>query len=115
MVLSLLVFSAGAATGEVDLLPVPSPMANWTARLSVHYSQDSSLIYWFNGSQATQVPMGSGTGTLEGLSDHFTLSLWMKHGVTASKSKREEETVICSTTQSGKFVPSPAPFVLVAR
>ncbi|KAJ7317680.1 hypothetical protein JRQ81_003842 [Phrynocephalus forsythii] len=48
----------GAATGEVDLLPVPSPTANWTARLSVHYSQDSSLIYWFNGSQATQLPMG---------------------------------------------------------
>lgn len=92
----------GAATGEVDLLPVPSPMANWTARLSVHYSQDSSLIYWFNGSQATQVPMGSGASTLEGLSDHFTLSLWMKHGVTPSKGKREEETVICSTMRSGK-------------
>ncbi|XP_048359191.1 calsyntenin-3 isoform X1 [Sphaerodactylus townsendi] len=90
----------GAATGEVDLLPVPGPTANWTARLSVHYSQDSSLIYWFNGSQATQVPMGSGTGSLEGLSDHFTLSLWMKHGVTPSKGKREEETVICSTMQS---------------
>ncbi|XP_034996843.1 calsyntenin-3 [Zootoca vivipara] len=90
----------GAATGEVDLLPVPGPMANWTAQLSVHYSQDSSLIYWFNGSQATQVPMGSGTGALEGLSDHFTLSLWMKHGVTPSKGKREEETVICSTMQS---------------
>ncbi|KAF2981678.1 hypothetical protein EK904_001141 [Melospiza melodia maxima] len=45
----------GAASGEIDLLPVPSPTANWTARLSVHYSQDSSLIYWFNGSQAAQV------------------------------------------------------------
>ncbi|KAM6468490.1 calsyntenin-3 isoform 2-T2 [Liasis olivaceus] len=90
----------GAARGEVDLLPVPGPMANWTARLSVHYSQDSSLIYWFNGSQATQVPMGSGTGALEGLSDHFTLSLWMKHGVMPNKGKKEEETVICSTMRS---------------
>uniref|UniRef100_A0A8C5SJ53 Calsyntenin-3 n=1 Tax=Laticauda laticaudata TaxID=8630 RepID=A0A8C5SJ53_LATLA len=90
----------GAARGEVDLLPVPSPMANWTARLSVHYSQDSSLIYWFNGSQATQVPMGSGTGALEGLSDHFTLSLWVKHGVMPNKGKKEEETVICSTMKS---------------
>ncbi|XP_044305617.1 calsyntenin-3, partial [Varanus komodoensis] len=90
----------GAATGEVDLLPVPGPMANWTARLSVHYSQDSSLIYWFNGSQATQVPMGSGTGALEGMSDHFTLSLWMKHSVAPSKGKREEETVICSTMRN---------------
>ncbi|XP_039194723.1 calsyntenin-3 isoform X2 [Crotalus tigris] len=90
----------GAARGEVDLLPVPGPMANWTARLSVHYSQDSSLIYWFNGSQATQVPMGSGTGALEGLSDHFTLSLWMKHAVMPNKGKKEEETVICSTMRS---------------
>ncbi|XP_063150726.1 calsyntenin-3 isoform X2 [Candoia aspera] len=90
----------GAARGEVDLLPVPGPMANWTARLSVHYSQDSSLIYWFNGSQATQVPMGSGTGALEGLSDHFTLSLWMKHGVMPNKGKKEEETIICSTMRS---------------
>uniref|UniRef100_A0A8D0H974 Calsyntenin-3 n=1 Tax=Sphenodon punctatus TaxID=8508 RepID=A0A8D0H974_SPHPU len=90
----------GAATGEVDLLPVPSPVANWTAGLSVHYSQDSSLIYWFNGSQATQVPMGSGASSHEGLSDHFTLSLWMKHAVGPSKGKKEEETVICNTVQS---------------
>ncbi|XP_067401985.1 calsyntenin-3 [Emydura macquarii macquarii] len=86
----------GAASGEVDLLPVPSPLANWTARLSVHYSQDSSLIYWFNGSQATQVPVGSAVG----LSDHFTMSLWMKHAVVPGKGKKEEETVICSTVQS---------------
>lgn len=33
--------------GEVDLLPMPGPNANWVAGLSVHYSQDSSLIYWF--------------------------------------------------------------------
>ncbi|KAM9172894.1 calsyntenin-3 isoform 1-T1 [Pangshura tecta] len=90
----------GAASGEVDLLPVPSPLANWTARLSVHYSQDSSLIYWFNGSQVAQVPVGSGVGAHEGLSDHFTLSLWMKHAVVPGKGKKEEETVICSTVQS---------------
>ncbi|XP_056195025.1 calsyntenin-3 isoform X2 [Falco biarmicus] len=90
----------GAASGEIDLLPVPGPMANWTARLSVHYSQDSSLIYWFNGSQAAQVPMVNGPNAHEGLSDHFTLSLWMKHAVVPSKGRREEETVICSTVQS---------------
>uniref|UniRef100_A0A663M4J6 Calsyntenin-3 n=1 Tax=Athene cunicularia TaxID=194338 RepID=A0A663M4J6_ATHCN len=71
----------GAASGEIDLLPVPSPVANWTAQLSVHYSQDSSLIYWFNGSQAAQVPVVNGLNTHEGLSDHFTLSVWMKHAV----------------------------------
>ncbi|CAM2097341.1 unnamed protein product [Caretta caretta] len=90
----------GAASGEVDLLPVSSPLANWTARLSVHYSQDSSLIYWFNGSQVAQVPVGIGVGAHERLSDHFTLSLWMKHAVVPGKGKKEEETVICSTVQS---------------
>ncbi|XP_042130015.2 calsyntenin-3 isoform X1 [Peromyscus maniculatus bairdii] len=94
----------GAATGEVDLLPMPGPNANWTAGLSVHYSQDSSLIYWFNGTQAVQVPLGGpaglGSGPQDGLSDHFTLSFWMKHGVTPSKGKKEEETIVCNTVQN---------------
>ncbi|KAM7335464.1 calsyntenin-3 isoform X1 [Alexandromys fortis] len=94
----------GAATGEVDLLPMPGPNANWTAGLSVHYSQDSSLIYWFNGTQAVQVPLGGpaglGAGPQDGLSDHFTLSFWMKHGVTPSKGKKEEETIVCNTVQN---------------
>lgn len=100
--------SIGAATGEVDLLPMPGPSANWTAGLSVHYSQDSSLIYWFNGTQAVQVPLGStaglGSGPQESLSDHFTLSFWMKHGATPSKkeSKKEEETIVCNTVQNGE-------------
>ncbi|ERE66563.1 calsyntenin-3 [Cricetulus griseus] len=94
----------GAATGEVDLLPMPGPNANWTAGLSVHYSQDSSLIYWFNGTQAVQVPLGGpaglGSGPQDGLSDHFTLSFWMKHGVTPNKGKKEEETIVCNTVQN---------------
>lgn len=102
--------SAGAAPGEVDLLPMPGPNANWTAGLSVHYSQDSSLIYWFNGTQAVQVPLGGtaglGSGPQDSLSDHFTLSFWMKHGVTPNKGKKEEETIVCNTVQNGE--PSPA-------
>ncbi|XP_042524444.1 calsyntenin-3-like [Dipodomys spectabilis] len=94
----------GAATGEVDLLPMPGPNANWTAGLSVQYSQDSSLIYWFNGTQAVQVPVGSpagpGSAPIDGLSDHFTLSFWMKHGVAPSKAKKEEETILCHTVQN---------------
>nr|KAF6373276.1 calsyntenin 3 [Pipistrellus kuhlii] len=94
----------GAATGEVDLLPMPGPNANWTAGLSVHYSQDSSLIYWFNGTQAVQVPLsgmsGLGSGPQDNLSDHFTLSFWMKHGVTPNKGKKEEETIVCNTVQN---------------
>ncbi|XP_006210954.2 calsyntenin-3 [Vicugna pacos] len=94
----------GAAPGEVDLLPMPGPNANWTAGLSVHYSQDSSLIYWFNGTQAVQVPLGGtaglGSGPQDSLSDHFTLSFWMKHGVTPNKGKKEEETIVCNTVQN---------------
>ncbi|XP_032246706.1 calsyntenin-3 [Phoca vitulina] len=94
----------GAATGEVDLLPMPGPNANWTAGLSVHYSQDSSLIYWFNGTQAVQVPLGGtaglGSGPQDSLSDHFTLSFWMKHGVTPNRGKKEEETIVCNTVQN---------------
>jgi len=84
----------GAATGEVDLLPMPGPNANWTAGLSVHYSQDSSLIYWFNGTA------GLGSGPQDSLSDHFTLSFWMKHGVTPNRGKKEEETIVCNTVQN---------------
>lgn len=85
---------------------MPGPNANWTAGLSVHYSQDSSLIYWFNGTQAVQVPLGGaaglGSGLPDSLSDHFTLSFWMKHGVTPNKGKKEEETIVCNTVQNGE-------------
>lgn len=85
---------------------MPGPNANWTAGLSVHYSQDSSLIYWFNGTQAVQVPLGGaaglGSGPPDSLSDHFTLSFWMKHGVTPNKGKKEEETIVCNTVQNGE-------------
>ena len=48
---------------------MPGPNANWTAGLSVHYSQDSSLIYWFNGTQAVQVPLGGAAGLGSGPPD----------------------------------------------
>ncbi|XP_069099129.1 calsyntenin-3 [Pleurodeles waltl] len=87
----------GASNGEVDLLPATGPHYNWTSGLSVHYSQDSSVIYWFNGTQSTLVPRGI---VQEGLSDHFTLSLWMKHAVSPIKPKKEEETIICNTIKN---------------
>lgn len=90
---------------------MPGPNANWTAGLSVHYSQDSSLIYWFNGTQAVQVPLGGtaglGLGPQDSLSDHFTLSFWMKHGVTPNKGKKEEETIVCNTVQNGESCSGP--------
>ncbi|XP_078507609.1 calsyntenin-3 [Lissotriton helveticus] len=87
----------GASNREVDLLPTTGPHYNWTSGLSVHYSQDSSVIYWFNGTQSTLVPPGV---VQEGLSDHFTLSLWMKHAVSPIKPKKEEETIICNTIKN---------------
>ncbi|XP_029437521.1 calsyntenin-3 isoform X2 [Rhinatrema bivittatum] len=87
----------GAFAGEIDLLPTPAPNSNWTAGLSIHYSQDSSLIFWFNGSQATSLPPRV---VPDGLSDHFTLSLWMKHAVGPGKLRKEEESVICNTIRN---------------
>ncbi|XP_038629961.1 calsyntenin-3-like [Scyliorhinus canicula] len=81
----------GAIPGEVDLLPPPSALLNWTQGLSTYYSQDSSQIYWFNGSRAARVPeqlLGPS------LADLFTLSFWLKHGTVKYK---ETEAVICNT------------------
>lgn len=45
---------------------------------------------------------GLGSGPPDSLSDHFTLSFWMKHGVTPNKGKKEEETIVCNTVQNGE-------------
>nr|XP_014354414.1 PREDICTED: calsyntenin-3 [Latimeria chalumnae] len=87
----------GAATGTVDLLPVPRPSTNWTLGMSTHYSQDSSLIYWFNGTQAVRVPVRVSP---DGLSDHFTVAFWMKHAMTGGKTRKQEETILCNTIRN---------------
>uniref|UniRef100_H2ZZP1 Calsyntenin 3 n=1 Tax=Latimeria chalumnae TaxID=7897 RepID=H2ZZP1_LATCH len=90
----------GAATGTVDLLPVPRPSTNWTLGMSTHYSQDSSLIYWFNGTQAVRVPVRVSP---DGLSDHFTVAFWMKHAMTGGKTRKQEETILCNTIRNGEW------------
>lgn len=74
-------------------------------RASVHYSQDSSLIYCSTapcgGAGAPWGRQGLGSGP-DSLSDHFTLSFWMKHCVTPNKGKKEEETIVCNTVQNGE-------------
>uniref|UniRef100_A0A669C7E9 Calsyntenin-3 n=1 Tax=Oreochromis niloticus TaxID=8128 RepID=A0A669C7E9_ORENI len=84
----------GAVRGEVDLLPPPSPAANWTSALPTLPSSDSSLIFSFNGSNHVAVVPDSVVSALSG--DHFTLQLWMRRG----GSRKEEETIVCSTVRN---------------
>ncbi|XP_072893581.1 LOW QUALITY PROTEIN: calsyntenin-3-like [Hemitrygon akajei] len=85
----------GASRGEVDLLPPPGPLMNWTRGLPTLESQDTSQVYLFNRSRAVRVPPGA---VPPGLGDSFTLSFWMKHGA-ASKDPhaRDEEAIVCHT------------------
>ncbi|XP_027003760.1 calsyntenin-3 isoform X2 [Tachysurus fulvidraco] len=96
----------GAVRGEVDLLPPPSPAANWTAALPTLPSSDSSLVFSFNGSTHVAVVPDPVTSTVPG--DHFTLQLWMRRGGAntqppanqARGARREEETIVCSTVKN---------------
>uniref|UniRef100_A0A8C6K9L7 Calsyntenin-3 n=1 Tax=Nothobranchius furzeri TaxID=105023 RepID=A0A8C6K9L7_NOTFU len=81
----------GAVRGEVDLLPPPSPAANWTTALPTLPSSDSSLVFSFNGSNHVAVVPDLIVSALSG--DHFTLQLWMRRG-------GEEETIVCSTVKN---------------
>ncbi|TNN02772.1 hypothetical protein fugu_010259 [Takifugu bimaculatus] len=92
--------------GEVDLLPPPSPAANWTSALPTLPSSDSSLVFSFNGSNHVAVVPDPVVSALSG--DHFTLQLWMRRGggniqpATAPTrgNRKEEETIVCSTVRN---------------
>ncbi|XP_075469171.1 calsyntenin-3 [Ascaphus truei] len=90
----------GAALGDVDLLPSPRLEYNWTHSLPVQNTQDSSVVFWFNGSQSVVVPprrlpMG------EGAADHLTLSFWLKHAAgSGGRAGKEEEVLLCNTVQN---------------
>uniref|UniRef100_A0A3B4ZAM3 Calsyntenin-3 n=1 Tax=Stegastes partitus TaxID=144197 RepID=A0A3B4ZAM3_9TELE len=96
----------GAVRGEVDLLPPPSPAANWTSALPTLPSSDSSLVFSFNGSNHVAVVPDPVVSALSG--DHFTLQLWMRRGganiqpaATQTRGNRkEEETIVCSTVKN---------------
>lgn len=100
-------FLSGAVRGEVDLLPPPSPAANWTAALPTLPSSDSSLVFSFNGSNHVAVVPDPVVSALSG--DHFTLQLWMRRGganiqpaTTQTRgSRKEEEIIVCSTMKNG--------------
>lgn len=107
IILSFLFLFSGAVRGEVDLLPPPSPAANWTAALPTLPSSDSSLVFSFNGSNHVAVVPDLVVSALSG--DHFTLQLWMRRGganiqpaTTQTRGNRkEEETIVCSTVKNG--------------
>lgn len=102
----------GAVRGEVDLLPPPSPATNWTAALPTLPSSDSSLVFSFNGSTHVAVVPESVASMVSG--DHFTLQLWMRRGGASTQpttnqargTRKEEETIICSTVKNGTYYPT---------
>ncbi len=107
---------SGAVRGEVDLLPPPSPATNWTAALPTLPSSDSSLVFSFNGSTHVAVVPDSVASAVSG--DHFTLQLWMRRGGASTQppanqargTRKEEETIICSTVKNGQSVLALSPY-----
>ncbi|XP_053549035.1 calsyntenin-3-like [Bombina bombina] len=91
----------GAAPGDVDLLPSSTLGYNWTHRLPVQDTQDSSPVFWFNGSQAVEVPPGRLPAGAHA-ADHLTLSFWLKHaGGSGGRAGKEEEVLLCNTVLNG--------------
>ncbi|XP_077579903.1 calsyntenin-2 [Stigmatopora nigra] len=86
----------GAASGSTDLLPAPSPSANWTRSLVTDSSRDSDLIYRFDGGQAANVPDGV---VPQNLSEQFTVATWMKHGPSPGL-RAEKETLLCNSDKT---------------
>ncbi|KAF6727649.1 Calsyntenin-2 [Oryzias melastigma] len=86
----------GAASGSTDLLPAPSPTANWTASLLTDSGRESDLIYKFDGHQAANVPDHV---VPQNLTDQFTIATWMKHGPSPGL-RAEKETLLCSSDKT---------------
>lgn len=92
----------GAASGSTDLLPAPSPSANWTASLLTDSGRESDLIYRFDGHQAANVPDHV---VPQNLTDQFTIATWMKHGPSPGL-RAEKETLLCSSDKTGEEIAS---------
>ncbi|MEQ2205035.1 Calsyntenin-2, partial [Xenoophorus captivus] len=85
-----------AASGSTDLLPAPSPSANWTASLLTDSGRESDLIYRFDGWQAANVPDHV---VPQNLTDQFTIATWMKHGPSPGL-RAEKETILCNSDKT---------------
>lgn len=66
----------GASGDSIDLLPSPN-VASWTSSLPTDDGNESDQIFAFDGqTNAVEVPEGHFNHTL---TNHFTISTWMKH------------------------------------
>ncbi|XP_035391897.1 calsyntenin-2 [Electrophorus electricus] len=86
----------GAASGSMDLLPVPSSSTNWTASLLTDSGRDSDLIFRFDGRQAANIPERV---VPQNLTDQFTIATWMKHGPSPGL-RAEKETLLCNSDKT---------------
>ncbi|XP_072036656.1 calsyntenin-1-like [Amphiura filiformis] len=86
----------GAAPGSYDLLPTPNVGEKWTEDLNTDQGHDSDQIYEFDGVEsAVIIPKKFAP---QNLTDRFSISFWMKHGVNHGGNK---EHILCNSDQVG--------------
>lgn len=86
--------STGASSGAIDLLPTHSAANNWTAGLLM---DSNDMVFKFDGKQGAKIPDGI---VPKNLTDHFTITMWMKHGPSPGL-RAEKETILCNSDKTG--------------
>ncbi|XP_070561683.1 calsyntenin-1-like [Ptychodera flava] len=86
----------GASSGSIELLPSPGTGHSWTEDLQTDEGKESDQIYEFDGeTTAVMVPDDI---VPQNLTEHFTISTWMKHGPNYGEGK---ETILCNSDKAG--------------
>ncbi|KAM3834974.1 calsyntenin-2 [Vipera latastei] len=83
----------GASSGAIDLLPIHSATNNWTAGLLM---DSNDMVFKFDGKQGAKIPDGI---VPKNLTDHFTITMWMKHGPSPGL-RAEKETILCNSDKT---------------
>ncbi|XP_013929080.1 PREDICTED: calsyntenin-2-like [Thamnophis sirtalis] len=83
----------GASSGAIDLLPTHSTTNNWTAGLLM---DSNDMVFKFDGKQGAKIPDGI---VPKNLTDHFTITMWMKHGPSPGL-RAEKETILCNSDKT---------------
>ncbi|XP_058044851.1 calsyntenin-2 [Ahaetulla prasina] len=83
----------GASSGAIDLLPTHSAANNWTAGLLM---DSNDMVFKFDGKQGAKIPDGI---VPKNLTDHFTITMWMKHGPSPGL-RAEKETILCNSDKT---------------
>ena len=92
-------FFAGATTGAIDLLPAPQrdQSEDWAGHLRTDDGPDN--IFSFDGNSAAEIPNQRFNHTL---SDHFTISAWLRHKESKDVlKKKDREQILCSSDGEG--------------